>query len=252
MGIFIILGVLGILGYYFLLRKPFRGEKPSGIADELNEPTIRPYIGINSNVHRRCALIMDNINLTHYNNGEVASLMINLDVDWYQPGDIVTIGDRLDLFIVSNARKLRNHFYYIAAPLQQLTDKDFNFVKLGSKVYRLSRNMTPAENSYFLKNKMDVEAAAFKFKDFNPPYKPHKVGGKVSSTSNNSNSSNDTINDMLYNPLLSPYSPISVWNSGDDSVSSSSSSSWSSSDNDSSSSYDSGSSDSGGGDCGGD
>lgn len=248
MVVFITLGVLGILGYYFLLRKPSHGEKPSDIVDELNELTVRPYIGINSDVHRRCTLIMDNINLTHYNNGEVESLKLPLDIDWYQPGDIVTIEGRLDLLIVSNARKLRGHFYYIAAPLQHLTGVDFSFAKLGSKVYRLSRNMTPAENSYLLKN---MKATTSKFKDFNPPYKPHKVGGTVSRATNSDSSNNSNImDDMLYNPLMSPYSPINVWNSGDDSPSSSSSS-WSSSDNDSSSSYDSGSSDSGG-DCGGD
>jgi hypothetical protein len=65
----------------------------------------------------------------------------------------------------------------------------------------------------------------------------------------NSNRS-DVADDLLLNPLLSPYSPISLWQSGGDDYSSSSSSN---SDYSSSSSYDSeSSSDSGGGDCGGD
>ncbi len=258
MGVFITLIVLSWLGYYFLVYKTNHGEKPSDIADSLvvyddsdynKSEYIVGYNPIDSDTKvdnyptfRRYSLLIDNTTPTRYNNGEVATVRLHLDIDHYLPNDLVAIEDKLNLLILSKARKLKNHFYYLAAPLGHLTESDFSFARIGAKVYRLNRELTDAENKYLLKNKLDLEAATYKFKDFNPPYKPHKQGGYVSTSSSYRSSSNDIVDDFMMNPLLSPISPINIWGS-DDSSSSSSDSSWSS--------YDSGSSDSGdsGGSC---
>jgi len=253
----LIIFIVLLLGYIIKFHTGNNTEKPSDIADSLvvyNDSTYNKSEYIishdpiheggsgNTTMHRRCAILVGDTTPTRYNNGEVATVRLHLDIDHYLPNDLVAIEDKLNLLILSKARKLKNHFYYLAAPLGHLTESDFSFARIGVKVYRLNRELTDAENKYLLKNKLDLEAATYKFKDFNPPYKPHKQGGYASTSSSYRSSSNDIVDDFMMNPLLSPISPINIWGS-DDSSSSSSDSSWSS--------YDSGSSDSGdsGGSC---
>jgi hypothetical protein len=132
-----------------------------------------------------------------------------LDVDWYLPGDILQVRDRgVIVRILSSPLKTYSNFAYKVNTTGPLYRGDM--LSICSDV-----------KSVLNREKSD--------KLFRIKYDSELTKSRKS----------DDFDTFVTNALLSPISPINIWNSDDDS---------SYSDNDSSYSDDSGSSDSGGGD----
>ena len=267
--------VLLLVGLYFLLKNssPATDKVVSNSFSRYQHPPMYgpPYskafaYPVPSATNGPIYLVMSKPTYSEYNNGEIAYVNIVFDIDYLQVGDIVTIGDKLSFIAIEPHRRDGMFFEYKLVPTIEIFSSNLNYINVGTKAYRDRRDLTDREKAYLkdykAQQQVDYWNRNFRSKGRNIT-KDQLSYSKLMSRENSDYRRSEEgpfVDTLLYNPLLSPISPISIWNSDDDGSSSkwhsssshdndsssSSSSSW-----DSSSSYDSGSSDSGSSDCGG-
>lgn len=259
MWVFIVLVLLSLLVYYFFVYYPTKG---GGVVEDSNKDYVILYDPIKDSegssfsytyvpIQKRL-YVVSNIDILPYNDGEVNRITVSLDGKWPQMGDIITIGNKLSFILSSRGYKNGLNFNYGLIPTKRIFSSDLNYIRPGEIAFRDIRELTDKESEYLRERKVQesIERERKMLGEIRKSTRSARYGGNSShsvsrshvSNSNYSSNTSDPIDDILYNPLLSPISPISIWDSGgydDSSSSSSSSSSW-----DSSSSYDSGSSDS--------
>lgn len=264
--------VLLLVGLYFLLKYTFPTADKVDIANNLaiysdTKHSKGSYlithgpvkdITVHTATKGREYLVISKPTYSEYNNGEIAYVNITFDIDYLQVGDTVTIGEKLSFIVIEPHRRDGMFFNYKLAPTKKIFSSDINYyITAGTKAYRDMRELTGKEKEYTKEHKIQQQVdywnRNFRSKRRNVT-KDQLSYSKLMSRENSDyrrSEEDPFVDTLLHNPLLSPISPISIWNSDDDGSSSKWHSSSSSSSWDSSSSYDSGSSDSGSSDCGG-
>ncbi len=165
--------------------------------------------------------------------GIISKFILESDASHLMKGDVIEVeGENIRFVIYKDTEHNRrgNGYYYYCIPYN-----------CGILEHRLVPGMR-----LFKTHSVDIDD--YGITDYSGRYGSavHYSSTYEPRATKNYSSSSDS--DIAAHLLLSPFSPVSIWNSSNDSDSDSGSSSNS---YDSSSSYDSGSSDSGGGDCGG-
>lgn len=220
----------------FSLKKRAENEiniapKSSDTVDTNNNDVTISYYGFEPS--QRKSLIVGRKNTKYSWNDCLIHAYVLLDADWYVEGDILIIEYSQERFkVLYGPRRDGSSFLYCLEPLR-------NNIKHSEDV-----DLRPGNFISCLIPSGRLETSSNERSRHYPSYS--RITYPLSSDNKNINSKNsDMFEDTLTNLLLSPISPISIWNSSDDNSSSSSSSTYDSS------SYDSGSFDCGG-DSGGD
>lgn len=189
--------------------------------------------GFNSTISKRYYLAISKPTYSSYNDGEIAYITITFDIDYLKVGDIVTIGDRLSFISIEPNYRGGSFYSYKLAPTKKILSTDLDYITSGTKAYRDMRELTEDEKEYTkehrIQQQIDYWNRNFRSRGRTSPHpivKPsnHRQSTVYASTSNHNSRPSDIVDDILYNPLLSPFSPISVWSSGGDDIGSSSSS----------------------------